>query len=402
MKNKTMIWLSVLGLFLAVGLFASCDNADVASSGGNNTDVEAGVVMGEDGSSLALDADPEKIEIDANDENTPVDPDTQKLLGTSDLTATALDPDGAPVVGAEVVFTSDAGSLASEGNPVLTDDEGKASDTLTVLEDDPEEIMVTATGNNLEITITVQKNFIPLNNPPVADAGDDQEVECGETVTLDGSGSTDADSSDGTNDDIVLFEWFLDFGLKTEEKLGEGEMLDVDLDGVGTYNITLQVTDAFGATDTDETVVEIVDTTPPEISVELSPSELWPPNHRMVSIEASVEAEDVCSDVMVMLMSVESNEPENDIGDGNTAPDIAGANIGTEDYHFQLRAERSGTGSGRTYTVVYKAVDASGNEATATAYVIVPHDQGHQTGDSGTSSVDASTINFGGALFDGN
>jgi hypothetical protein len=53
-----------------------------------------------------------------------------------------------------------------------------------------------------------------------------------------------------------------------------------------------------------------------------------------------------------------------------------GAEIGTEDYDFQLRAERSGTGISRVYTVEYLVVDAAGLQTTAYAEVIVPHDQG--------------------------
>lgn len=67
-----------------------------------------------------------------------------------------------------------------------------------------------------------------------------------------------------------------------------------------------------------------------------------------------------------------SSEPDNGPGDGNTTGDITGADLGTDDRSFQLRAERSGSGSGRTYTVVYKATDASGNVATASATVFIP------------------------------
>jgi hypothetical protein len=373
MRRHLFVTVLTLGLLLTAGLMTACNTSDpmqpvpVAS-------VQANIVMGENGS-LEIMADPEDLVIDANDPNTPTDPNTGKAYGETTLTAEVLDPDGVPLEGVEVVFTSAAGELASAGSPVLTNTEGQATDTLRIFEDDPDEIDATATWDGLEVSVTITKEFIPLNNPPVADAGEDQEVECGETVTLDGSGSTDPDSTDGTNDDIVLFEWFEDFGLGTEMKLGEGETLDVDLE-VGMHDITLQVTDAAGATDTDETVVSVVDTIPPEITVMLTPEEIWPPNHHWVDVVATVIVDD-CSPVTITLVSVESSEPVNDVGDGNTEPDITGAHIGTEDYEFRVRAERSGTGMGRTYTVVYHAVDDSGNEATATAYVTVPHDQGN-------------------------
>jgi hypothetical protein len=203
----------------------------------------------------------------------------------------------------------------------------------------------------------------------------DQEVECGETTTLDGSGSSDPDSTEGTNDDIVLFEW-----LEGDIILGEGETLDVDL-ALGAHTITLQVTDSMGATDTDEVVVTVVDTTPPEVTIEMSPSEIWPPNHKMVDVVATLHIDDCSADgtqpPTVMLVSVTSNEPVNDRGDGNTEPDIMGVEAGTEDYHFMVRAERAGGGSGRIYTVTYLVTDGEGNSTEASAEVGVPHDQGH-------------------------
>ena len=48
--------------------------------------------------------------------------------------------------------------------------------------------------------------------------------------------------------------------------------------------------------------------------------------------------------------------------------------LGTLDTRISLRAERSGSGPGRTYTLTYRATDLAGNVATAIATVIVPHD----------------------------
>jgi hypothetical protein len=99
----------------------------------------------------------------------------------------------------------------------------------------------------------------------------------------------------------------------------------------------------------------------------------------MVDIVASVVATDICDpSPVVVLESITSNEPDDAPGggDGHTTNDIQGAEIGTDDRAFQLRAERDGKGSGRIYTVTYSATDASGNSATASATVSVPHDQG--------------------------
>jgi hypothetical protein len=64
-------------------------------------------------------------------------------------------------------------------------------------------------------------------------------------------------------------------------------------------------------------------------------------------VEATVTpSADVSS---VTLVSVTSNEPGNGEDDGNTENDI----VIIDDTNFDLRAERSGVGTGRIYTITY-------------------------------------------------
>jgi hypothetical protein len=77
---------------------------------------------------------------------------------------------------------------------------------------------------------------------------------------------------------------------------------------------------------------------------------------------------------------VTSDEVENGTGDGNTLNDIA---IASDCKSVQLRAERSGTGNGRVYTITFLVRDASGKTSTATAQVVVPHNPGETPVDSG-------------------
>jgi hypothetical protein len=119
----------------------------------------------------------------------------------------------------------------------------------------------------------------------------------------------------------------------------------------------------------------VVDTTPPTLEVSLNREALWPPNHQMFDISATVTVRDDCDATPTfVLTSITSNEPGHGRGSGHTLDDIQGASFGTPDVEFQLRAERSGGGQGRIYTITYTARDAAGNTATAVVSVIVTHD----------------------------
>ena len=114
-----------------------------------------------------------------------------------------------------------------------------------------------------------------------------------------------------------------------------------------------------------------VDVTPPTLSVTLSPATLWPPNGKLVSVSATVAVQDDYDpEPEIKLESITANET---LADG----DIQDAQLGSDDRSFSLAAKRAGNNqAGRIYTVTYSATDASGNKATASASVTVPHDQG--------------------------
>jgi hypothetical protein len=103
-----------------------------------------------------------------------------------------------------------------------------------------------------------------------------------------------------------------------------------------------------------------------------SPSELWPPNHKMVPVTVDVAGDDNCDldfASSCSIVAVTSDEPLNDIGDGNTDGDYEITGPLTVD----LRAERSGPLKGLMYILTVECVDNAGNTTTRTAGVNTSH-----------------------------
>ena len=156
------------------------------------------------------------------------------------------------------------------------------------------------------------------------------------------------------------------------------ERIDGECDGCYILTRTWTATDDCGNSTSAIQVITVQDTTAPSISVSVSPDTLWPANHKMIQITATLTVSDNCdSEPEVVVTSIESNEPINakGVGDGNTSPDWE-----IIDGTIWLRAERDGTGTGRIYTITYTVTDACGNSSTATVEVTVPHDQGKSKG----------------------
>ena len=237
---------------------------------------------------------------------------------------------------------------------------------------------------NREIFVALNQGPVQSNRSPVAMAGVDTALECaspsGAEALLDGSASSDPDSTPGTTDDIDAFDWFEDYGLSTQQRLGSGETLYLVLP-LGVHAITLRVTDRAGASSTSETSIRVADTVPPRISVHLTPDTLWPPNNQMVDISAEVTVTDACGQPAAKLSSIQSSGPASvSKRNGYTTGGVSGAVLGTSDFNFQLQSERSTSRQGCSYLVTYIATDAAGNQSSATGVVRVLHDRRRSSG----------------------
>jgi hypothetical protein len=171
------------------------------------------------------------------------------------------------------------------------------------------------------------------NQPPVADAGGDQSLECGgpegAEATLDGSGSSDPDG------DPLSFLWTGPFGVAA----GAQPLVALPL---GVSSVTLEVTDAAGSTAQDSLDLGVHDTTAPSVKAWLEASRgKGSKRHLRVHFQCS----DVC-DGSPTAIATWNGEP---VVDGQ-----------------EVRSRKSKRGAAEPALEV-RCSDAAGNEATATA-----------------------------------
>jgi len=96
-----------------------------------------------------------------------------------------------------------------------------------------------------------------------------------------------------------------------------------------------------------------------------SVTEIWPANKKMKDVSIDYTTTDNCPAAVTTELAITSNEQIN-TGDWKII----------DNHHIQLKAERSGNGNGRIYTITLTAIDQAGNKATKSTTVLVPHDQG--------------------------
>ncbi len=302
------------------------------------------------------------------------------------------DPDGDPL-SAAITSGPDNATLTMAGSVATVTWTPTAADKALT----PVTIAVTFTDPS-GASATCSIDVIDINLRPQCDAGGDEEgrivvegyVWLGAIVLLEGS-AADADDPHSTltyrweasDHDVVLVPADQSFAL--------------GLFPFGVTTATLTVADGRGGVTTCDVSVVVQDTTPPQVQCSTSTSMLWPANHKMVGVTVFVHATDACwnpAAILPLTVTVRSNEPDDAPGgsDGATTGDVAGQNgyatpIDISNqlnysplFHLwwgtiQLRAERSDAGPGRAYSIDVKAIDASGNVATTSRVVVVPHDR---------------------------
>jgi K319L-like, PKD domain len=200
------------------------------------------------------------------------------------------------------------------------------------------------------------------NQPPVANAGADQTVQCagpnGTAVMLNGTLSSDPQGQ------TLSFLWTDD---ANNSVVGKAAIVPLTL-GMGSHAYTLTVTNTSGLSAQAKTKVAVVDTASPTLTVSLSPNYLQPPNHKLVQVTATVKVSDACdAKPTVQLVSITSTDPI----DADDVQAVGGGPVpfGTDVRSFRLAAELNHNGSDRVYTVTYQATDASGNTTVASAQV---------------------------------
>ena len=286
----------------------------------------------------------------------------------------------------DILFSEDGGETFPTTLLAATTNDGGEVATLTCTTSGQARIKARAV-DNIFFDIS-DSNFTVIPSPPTVDvsaSGGEVDDSCEFLVTFEAT-VTDDCGVNQTDVSVNLHQQAMNYilGAPTINKVQvnattvtlDGSVLVSDLtSSPAILGVEVEAADLCGTAADDFAEVEVSDTTPPTISVELDPDLLWPPNHKLVDIEATVVAEDNCPGVSFKLVSVSSDEPDNGLADGSTTNDIQNTDIGTPDVNFTLRAERAGNSNGRTYTANYTATDGSDNEAMDSDTVEISHDQ---------------------------
>lgn len=250
--------------------------------------------------------------------------------------------------GAVVTFTATANDSVSGARTVLATPAsgstfGLGSTTVTLTAQD-------AAGNIATRALSVQVND---TTPPV--------LSLPANLIVDAAGPTSVSFSAGATDLVSGA-----VGVALTPASGSTFPL-------GTTTVNASATDGRGNLATGSFTVTVRDTAAPAFaSLTASTSSLWPGNHKMVAVTLTAVASDAGGLAAVKIINVTSNEPDNGLGDGDTAGDIQV----TGDLTLNLRAERAGNGDGRVYTITVEARDVSGNTSRRAVTVSVPKSQG--------------------------
>lgn len=130
----------------------------------------------------------------------------------------------------------------------------------------------------------------------------------------------------------------------------------------GHYKVDFYSIDNDDNAESKQTVEFDIDKTLPQLSLDTSLHNFWPPNGKMINIQVLGNASDN-NEVNTSFQVIDEY--------GLIQPQVSDF-----EQTIQLEAKRNGDDlDGRTYTVFVIATDKAGNTATASAQILVPHDQ---------------------------
>lgn len=273
------------------------------------------------------------------------------------------------------------------------------------------DVYVTFDGLPTQLTDSTGEDIMPDTNGEqvfyASDAGGDFDIWW---ETLDGTGErqlvlTDVDGTTETNPNVsgnlVLFErevpgsragdlWLYDLTTRTLYQLtstpGVDEVLsDISVAPDGTIWVVWAQPDGLTAGHNDVMAMSFrldPNRAPDCAGVVPSTAGLWPADLRFAPVGLSGASDPDGDPVTLSVTAVTQDEPVNDLGDGNTAPD---AQLGPDPHTVGLRAERSGTGDGRVYRLAFTASDPAGASCSGHVTVGVPLVRNGHAVDSGGS-----------------
>ena len=290
----------------------------------------------------ALDSPAARVTIAVNPINDPPVAETQSVETNEDsavvITLTGSDADG-DTVSYEIVSQPGNGTLAGTPPSVIytPNKDFSGSDSFDFKLNDSILDSAIATVN-----ITVN----PLNDAPLASAGTDQEVFVGDPVTLDGSGSTDADG------DFLTYTWsFVSIPETSTATLPADPLLANPTfvpDVAGLYVVRLIVNDGVVSSDPDD--VEITAEAPP-VTVEPQPKGSFGEQYQdLIPPDATAESYDPERFAVVTgLVQNLASEAIPDVSVGILGHPEYGTAITDSSGRFSLPVE-----GGATSTVVYQ------------------------------------------------
>lgn len=192
-----------------------------------------------------------------------------------------------------VITNAPAGSLGATAGPVLLSFSVQPFQALSINGTIP--FLLTSTGSidgdPVEFTLpgelaiagasgTANSPF--RNSPPNAVANVPANATCGQSIALDGSGSSDPQGPA----DLVGFHWFSD-----GSSIAATQNASVTL-APGTHTVVLQVVDSRGASDTDQKQVVVAGEVPPTFT--FVPPDVNAPACGMISLGPAATAQSSC------------------------------------------------------------------------------------------------------------